>query len=115
MAKSAIFSIRILADGKDARKDIDETGSRLDKISSHAEKASAAMAAASGAVVAFGVKSFEAASDLQQSIGAATSVFGDWAIDVEQKAEQAAEAVGLSQNQYLELASVLGAQLKSFD
>ena len=114
MAKSAIFSIRILADGKDARKDIDETGSRLDKISSHAEKASAAMAAASGAVVAFGVKSFEAASDLQQSIGAATSVFGDWAIDVEQKAEQAAEAVGLSQNQYLELASVLGAQLKSF-
>ena len=114
MAKTAFLSVKILSDAKDAARGIDETESKLSKLQSRAEKAAAGMTVASGAVIALGKQAFDAASNLQQSIGATTSVYGDWAIDVEQKAEQAAEAVGLSQNQYLELASVMGAQLKSF-
>jgi MFS family permease len=39
-------------------------------------------------------------------------VFGDWALDIEQSAQGAAQAVGLSTSAYENLASVIGAQLK---
>ena len=73
----------------------------------------AAGAAVGGAaLLALGKSSFDAASDLQQSTGAIDSVFGDWALDIEQSAQAAAGAVGLPTAAYENLAAVLGSQLK---
>jgi hypothetical protein len=58
------------------------------------------------------VAAFNAASDLQQSTGAIDAVFGDWALDIEQAAQGAADAVGLSTSEYENLAAVIGSQLK---
>lgn len=54
-----------------------------------------------------------AGSDLQQSVGGADAVFKKEAAGIKKSAETAATALGLSKNQYLELATVLGAGLKN--
>lgn len=74
----------------------------------------AAGAAVAGAKVAdFFKDSIRAASDLEQSTGAVEAVFGKQAGAMKKAAEGAAEAFGLSKNQYQELATVLGAGLKN--
>lgn len=69
------------------------------------------LAAGAGAV-AFGIKAVRAASDAQQSAGATETVYKRFAKTVVDRSEEAAEAVGLSANEYRELANVLGASLK---
>ncbi|GAA4698054.1 hypothetical protein [Nocardioides nanhaiensis] len=53
------------------------------------------------------------ASDAQQSLGATESVYGRYANTVIRQSKNAADAVGLSANEYRELANVTGAMLKS--
>lgn len=113
MAKTAFLSVKILADAKDASRGIDETESKLGKLQGGAEKAAAGMSVASAAVVAMGKQAFDAASNLQQSTGAVESIFKAQADAITDLAQKADQAVGLSQNSYQELASVLGAQLKN--
>ncbi len=55
----------------------------------------------------------KSASDLEQSIGAVDAVFGSAAETVKGIAEGAAEALGLSEAEFNEFASVVGAQLQS--
>lgn len=64
-------------------------------------------------IVAAGVASVKAASDLEQSIGATESVFGDAIDTVNKYAKQSVNAVGLSERAYRELAAVAGAQLQN--
>ena len=52
------------------------------------------------------------ASKLQQSTGAVSAVFGDYADEVEANADRAARAVGLSASAYQDLAAQVGGQLK---
>lgn len=113
MAKTAFLSVKILADAKDATRGIDQTESKLGKLQGGAEKAAAGMSVASAAVVAMGKQAFDAASNLQQSTGAVESIFKAQANAITDLAKQADQAVGLSQNSYQELASILGAQLKN--
>lgn len=54
-----------------------------------------------------------AASEAEQSQGAVTAIFKDNAKQIETAAGRAAQAVGLSANEYRGLASTLGAQLKN--
>lgn len=58
-------------------------------------------------------ESIDKASALQQSAGAVDAIFADSAATIHKWATSAAKDVGLSQNAYNELASVLGAQLKN--
>lgn len=58
-------------------------------------------------------ESIDKASALQQSAGAVDAIFADSAATIHKWAQSAAKDVGLSQNAYNELASVLGAQLKN--
>lgn len=124
MSKSAILSVRILADAakakagfNDAANGVDKfeksAGSSLAKYEKHLNRATAAMTGISAGVIAMGKKALESASNLQQSTGAVESVFKAQADQVLKFSNAAAQAVGLSKNQYNELASVLGAQLKN--
>lgn len=72
--------------------------------------AAAAATAALGGVVRDGLKG---AMDLEQSVGAISSVFKDSAAQMLAWSEDAATAVGLSKNEYNELAVLIGAQLKN--
>jgi phage-related protein len=53
------------------------------------------------------------ASNAQQSIGATEAIFGKYSDTVIKKSEEAAQAVGLSGNQYRESSNLLGALLKN--
>ncbi|HKY57658.1 MAG TPA: hypothetical protein VJL80_06445 [Aeromicrobium sp.] len=57
--------------------------------------------------------SIGAASDLQQSIGGVQAVFGRYAAQVQRDSKKAAQALGLSANEYNELITVSGALLKN--
>ncbi|MFS0396156.1 hypothetical protein ACL1A3_10280 [Corynebacterium striatum] len=113
MAGKTSFSIAILADAKQAKQGFGEAETGLDKLESKAGKASAALGVASAGVIALGKEAFDSASALQQSTGAVESVFSAQAEEVKKLADVAADTVGLSKNQYNELASVLGSQLKN--
>lgn len=69
--------------------------------------------AGTAALVKLGSESVSSASDAQQSIGATESVFGRYADTVVRRSKDAAEAVGVSANEYRELANVTGAMLAS--
>lgn len=65
------------------------------------------------ALAAFGKASLDAASDAQQSLGATETVFGKFAGSVIKSSNDAAQAYGLSANEYRENANVLGALFKN--
>lgn len=113
MAGSAILSIKILTDAKDASKGLDQTSGKLDKFQSGLRKAAVPAAIAAGAVVAFGKAAYESASRTQQAMGAVDSVFGKSAGTVKRWAANAATQVGLAKSEYGELAAALGASLKN--
>lgn len=78
-------------------------------------KGLAAGAIGFGATMAFalGKQAVGAASNLQQSMGAVDDVFKSSAKQVHAYAQKAADAVGLSRNQYNEMATLIGTQLKN--
>lgn len=73
----------------------------------------AAAAIGGGAIVGFLSDSVNAASDLQQSLGGVDAIFGKSAKSIHKWAKTAQDSVGLSENAYNSLASVIGSQLKN--
>jgi len=112
-SKTAILSIKIIADGKQVGSEFRETNKQVAAFDDGLQKASIGAGIAVAAIAGVAIAAGNAASELQQSTGAVESVFGQYADGIKQNAEAAAEAVGLSKNSYQELASVLGAQLKN--
>jgi phage-related protein len=115
--KSAIMSLRIIGDAKKAIIEMDKLGNHTSKFGSLVKSAGAvavaglaAASAAIGGVVIAGVK---AAGDLEQSVGALDTVFGDAAASMHKNAQAASDALGLTENSYNELATLLGTQLKN--
>lgn len=113
MSKTAILSVRIVADAKKALAGFNQAAGGLDKLEGGLKKAAGASTVAAGAVVAMGKQALDAASALQQSTGAVESVFKAQAGAIKDLAADAANSVGLSANQYQEFASVMGSQLKN--
>lgn len=89
----------------------------LDKLGVAAKQAAKTIAtigvAAAGAAAALGAKAVSLAGDLEQSAGAVETVFKSGADQMRQFANQASSSVGLTKNEYNELATVLGTQLKN--
>jgi hypothetical protein len=114
--RGATLELKITGDASDAKRALDDVeghSSRLDGVFGKVGAGIAAGAAVGVAAIGgLSVAAFNAASDLQQSTGAIDAVFGDWALDIEQAAQGAADAVGLSTSEYENLAAVLGSQLK---
>ena len=113
MSKTAILSVRIISDSKEAAKGFSQAAGGVDKLEGKVKGAATAMSVASAGVIAFGKEALDAASALQQSTGAVESVFKSQADSIKSLAADAAGAVGLSANQYQEFASVMGSQLKN--
>lgn len=122
----ADVTLRMLLVGKDvsASKSIrgvgdtaNNTGGKLGKLGRGAKIAGAAVGgallAAGAAAVQFGSDALKAGSDAQQSLGGVEAVFGKQAKGIETAATDAANALGLSKNEYRNLATTLGAGLKN--
>ncbi|MBG9336920.1 hypothetical protein [Corynebacterium diphtheriae] len=120
--KSAILSVRIIADATKAKAGLDSaaksvgdfeksTGNKLAAAKGHIDKIAGAATVAGGAYAAFAKKTLDAASEMQQSSGAVEAVFKKEADAVKHLAANAAQSVGLSASQYQQMAAVMGSQL----
>lgn len=73
----------------------------------------ASLAVATAAAVTLGLKALKSASDLEQSVGAIQTVFGDAIGVIERFGSTSARSFGLSRREVNETAAVIGAQLQS--
>jgi hypothetical protein len=112
MAKGATLALKITGDASGGVRALDQAEGKASKFGKAMGGAVlGGVGVAIGAIGMLGKASFDAASELQQSTGAIDAVFGDWAVDIEQSAQAASDAVGLSASSYENLAAVIGAQL----
>lgn len=113
MAKSAILAIHIIADAASAVSAMTKAQRASMTFGDKLKKAGAVAGAALGAITVGAKQCVNAAADLQQSAGAVDAVFGSSAQRVHEWARAAADAVGLSENAYSQLASTIGSQLQN--
>lgn len=113
MSRSLILAVKIIGDASDAIKAMDDTARGAEKFQRGLSTAAKLSGVALGVIAVGAKQAVDAASDLEQSTGAVSSVFGEYAAEMTAHAEAAADAVGLSQHQYNESATLLGAQLKN--
>lgn len=94
--------------------DLDSSGKKMGSRLGNAMKGGA-LAALGGAVLAgaFLKDAVGAAGDLEQSIGAIDTVFGASAGQMKKWSKGAAQNVGLTQNEFNELGTLIGSQLKN--
>lgn len=111
MAKTAILSVKILADATKAVQGMEKTG-RAAKLMGSAMGAAAGFFAV-GKIVDYGKKALAAAADLEQSAGAIQTVFKGSAPEMQKFSAQAATSVGLTKNEFNELGTLIGTQLKN--
>jgi len=94
---------------------LDRVADRANRMGGLVAKASRIAAVGLGAVAAgaavIAKASVDSASNAQQSLGATETVFGKFADKVIKRSNQAAQAIGLSANEYRELSNVVGASL----
>jgi hypothetical protein len=115
VANAATLVIKIITDTAAATKGMDAAEKSTGRMSKTIAGVAGAVAGGLivGKVVEFAKASGQAASDVQQSMGALDSVFGDNAAQVKAWSDQSATAVGLSKSAYGDMAAVIGAQLKN--
>lgn len=105
--------------GRDAGRRFGDSAGRsmTAAIGRHAKKAalitSGALVGAGYLGFKFGQDAIDLAADLEQSVGAIDTVFGKSARRMHRWAKGAADDVGLSRNEFNELGTVIGAQLKN--
>jgi hypothetical protein len=109
----ATLIVKIITDATGAGKGFAAADTSIGKTQRRLGKMAAPAGAAILAIGAFGAAAVDAASKTQQAIGAVDSVFGKNAGTVKKWAGSAATDVGLAKSEYLELAAVLGSQLKN--
>lgn len=102
--------LRIVSDSKDAVAGLDRTSSKIGGL----VKAGGAALLGAGVAAAAGIyKVTESAGNLEQSIGAIDTVFKGSAKQVHGWAKNAATDVGLTRNEFNELGTLIGSQLKN--
>jgi hypothetical protein len=111
VASVADLIVRIRTEG--STKGIDAAADSTEKWSKRSKVATAALAAGSAAVIAFGTAAVKSASRTQQAMGGVDAVFGDNAGTIKKWAKDSAQSVGLATSQYGEFATLLGSQLKN--
>jgi phage-related protein len=111
MGKTAVLAVRIVSDAKGASAGFDQATRKVGLLERAGGLAKVALAAGATAAIAYGAKAVSAAGDLQQSIGAVDTVFGKSAAQMHKWADSAATDVGLTKNEFNELATLMGTQL----
>jgi hypothetical protein len=114
MASGATLVIKILTDTAQASKGMKDAEKSTGRMAKTMAGVAGAVAGGLivGKVVEFAKASGQAASDVEQSMGAIEKVFGANADIVKGWANTAADAVGLSKSQFGDMATVIGSQLK---
>jgi phage-related protein len=111
VAKSAVLAVRIVSDAKDAVSGI---GKATGAVAGFAKAGLVAAGAWAGAKIVQGIAgAVKAAGDLQQSTGAIETVFKGSAGQMEKWAAGAGTSVGLTKNEFNELGTLIGTQLKN--
>lgn len=114
---SPILNVNVIADTKKFSSGMKSATSITEQFETGLKRfgiaAGVAFAAATAGVIALGVSSVKAGSDLEQSIGGTEAVFKEYAGVVSKYSKEAADTLGLSENSYRELATVIGSQLKN--
>lgn len=109
---NAEVRVAIVGDNSSLQQSLDQSQSKLSSFGRAVGKiAVAAGVAAAGGLALLGKASIEAASAAQQSLGGTQAVFGKFADQVIRDGRRAADAFGLSGNQYRESANIIGALL----
>lgn len=108
MAGNPKIQIDIVADGSDARKEVDKTKGAFDKFGKGLDKASGWAGGAGLALAGFGVIAVDAAKDAELAATSVDRAFGDAAGKVHAFADNAAESVGISTAEYESLAATFG-------
>lgn len=109
--------VSVVGDTRGLTRDLGQAEGRLGKFGRLAggvgKAVGAGLAVAGVAAVGFAVKAVKSASDAQQSLGATETVFGRYASTVVKNSDRAAQAVGLSANEYRESANLIGSLFKN--
>lgn len=113
MASQATLMVRILGDSSSAQRALDKTSGRMGKFKSVATKVAAGVAVAGAGLAILAKRSVVAAANLEQSEGAIDSIFKGSAGQMHKWAKGASTSVGLTANEFNELGSLIGAQLKN--
>lgn len=114
-----VVKVSVVADTKQFAKTFrsikEEAG--LDRLAGAAKEAAATLAkvgaAAATAVGGIVAKGVSMAADLEQSIGSVEAVFKENAGQVAEWSKKSATALGITRNDYNELATLIGSQLKN--
>jgi hypothetical protein len=123
----AAYYVSIVPSAKGLTKNIAKEFSGVDSMAANTGKSSGArfsgafkgaMAGIGGVLAAAGIGSFvsdavKGAGDLEQSLGALDSVFRDNSAQMKTWSKNAATDVGLTQNEFNELGTLIGSQLKN--
>lgn len=111
--KSAILAIRIIGDATGAVAAMNKAQRAAMTFREKLGKAATVASAALGAIGVGAKQCVDAAADLQQSVGGVETVFGSSSAKMLQWSKDAAQAVGLSQNEYNTFATLVGSQLQN--
>lgn len=109
---SVALTLRVLADTSQAASEMRSLGQETSSFADRAAKV-AAVAAGFAAVAGGIMKAAQSASALEQAAGGVEAVFKSGAGQVKRWADQAATSIGLSKSQYMDLATLIGSQLKN--
>lgn len=109
MGKTAILSIKILTDAKQAQRGLDETASKTEKFQKGLGKAVVPAAAIAGGLALMGKKAVDAASDLNETQTKVDQIFGPaGAAMVKNYGKTASDSIGQSEQAALDAASQFG-------
>jgi hypothetical protein len=111
-AGTAVLVLKIVSDVSGAKAGLAETDSTVGRVQGKLGGMVGPATVALGAVLAFGVGTADAASDVEQSMGAVESVFKGNADTVKAWSKSSGKDVGLAQADYAQMAAVVGSQLK---
>ena len=122
--KSAVLSVRIVADAAKAAAGFDDAERKVGSFQNAVEKktgltaqqidkVAVASTAAAAAYGAFALDTVKSASRMEQASGAVKSVFKDQSQAVIDLSKTAAERVGVSASEYANSAAIMGSQLKN--
>ena len=109
------YTLRIVGDVKDATSSLNTMQTKTKGFMGGIKGIAGGFLAgvAVDQVIQFGAETVGMASNVEQSVGAVESIYKGFSDGVIESSNSAAEAVGLSKGEYLELATTLGGQLKN--
>lgn len=107
--------LKIMADVADAKKGIGEVETSAKTMGDKTRGIGSAVVGALGtaAVLSFGKSVIDAASSAEQSLGGARAVFGEFAGEIESFGKKAATDLGVSNEEFLRMSTLMGALLKN--